>query len=144
MITVTQASGVGYRPDFATYRAQLISALGRMGLAAARERQCTGSSMAANGTMSAWPALNIAVLLPIAVFVLERGRMQPNDAAAAGGGAPAPAAGASLAGLAVSVLTNPLVAASFTGIRKLEMHPNGSCASVTTVAGFFNASRLLA
>ena len=42
--------------------------------------------------------------------------MQPNDAAAAGGGAPAPAAGASLAGLAVSVLTNPLVAASFTGI----------------------------
>ena len=30
--------------------------------------------------------------------------------------------------------------ASFTGIRKLEMHPNGSCASVMTVAGFFNAS----
>jgi hypothetical protein len=30
--------------------------------------------------------------------------------------------------------------ASFTGIRRLQMHPNGSCASVTTVAGFFNSS----
>ena len=29
---------------------------------------------------------------------------------------------------------------AFTGVRKLEMHRNGSCARVSTVAGFFNAS----
>lgn len=35
---------------------------------------------------------------------------------------------------------NSMMNASFTGIRKLELHPNGSCASVTTAAGFFNSS----
>ena len=58
---LTQASGVGYRPDFAAYRSQLIEALGRLGLAAARERGCTGSTMAADGTMSEWPTLNVDV-----------------------------------------------------------------------------------
>lgn len=58
---LTQASGVGYRPGFDAYRGQLIAALGRAGLAAARERQCTGSSMAPNGTIGGWPALNVAV-----------------------------------------------------------------------------------
>ena len=86
---MTQASGINYRPDFPAYRGQLIASLGRMGLgqrpchavlpcsiltncltalliyrpasAAARERQCTGSTMTANGTMSEYPALNVAV-----------------------------------------------------------------------------------
>lgn len=58
---LTQASGVGSRPDFDSYRAQLIESMGRMGLASARERQSTGAVMAANGTMSEWPALNLAV-----------------------------------------------------------------------------------
>jgi DNA-binding beta-propeller fold protein YncE len=43
-------------------------------------------------------------------------------------------------GRCVPTTSSPMMTASFTGIRKLEMHPNGSCASVTTVAGFFNAS----
>lgn len=36
--------------------------------------------------------------------------------------------------------SSTVMKASFTGIRKLELHPNGSCSSVTTVAGFFNSS----
>lgn len=58
---LTQASGIGYRPDFSAYRSQLIESLGRVGLAAARERQSTGCAMAANGTIGEWPALNVAV-----------------------------------------------------------------------------------
>lgn len=33
-----------------------------------------------------------------------------------------------------------MMKASFTGVRKLELHRNGTCASVTTIAGFFNSS----
>jgi hypothetical protein len=58
---MTQGIGVGDRPSMTTYASQLISSLGRVGLAAARERQCTGVAMAANGTMGDWPALNVAV-----------------------------------------------------------------------------------
>jgi hypothetical protein len=58
---LTQASGVNYRPGFSAYRSQLIESLGRVGLAAARERQSTGCAMAANGTIGEWPALNVAV-----------------------------------------------------------------------------------
>ena len=58
---LTQASGVSYRPDFGAYRSQLIESLGRVGLAAARERQSTGCVMAPDGTIAEWPALNVAV-----------------------------------------------------------------------------------
>ena len=59
---LTQASGVGstIRPNYPAYRQQLISSLGRLGLASVRERGCAGAAMAPNGSVS-WAPLNTAV-----------------------------------------------------------------------------------